>query len=101
MFHFLLLCLAASISAAIPLNPLQAVLQSTIKIAPFAPSPSNAYDTLFQQIRESESPRTFVGVEFESFSSLDMPLQYFEFPLGERISVRMYFQAVFLLVDPC
>jgi len=87
MFDFLLLCLAtASISAAsIPPSQLQAVLQtapkaSTIKL--------NAYDTFFQQIRESESPRTFVGVSFESSSSLDVPSQYFEFPLGERISPR-------------
>jgi len=91
MLNFLLLCLAtASISAAVPLNPpLQAVLQSPIKTAP---SPLTAYDILFQQIRETESPRTFVGVSFESSSSLDMPLQYFEFPLGERISPRMYLQ---------
>jgi len=97
MLDFLLLCLAtASISAAVPLNPpLQAVLQSPINTTP-APSPLTAYDTLFQQIRESESPRTFVGVLFESSSSLDMPTQYFEFPLGERISPRSYLTSIIL-----
>jgi hypothetical protein len=77
--------LLLSVVSALPAPTFENTLQ--IPLATDSSFSSSQLGDFQHKLVGTESPITFIGITFESASSLDLPSQYFELPLGARISV--------------